>query len=118
MTDALVKDDEWVGTKLLFENDIVRVWDFHLPPGSSTKMHTHRRDWLYVNVTGGNQLRADYPALGESSLTYSEDGSVTFRFIDEVDEKKRTHQANNVGTTPIRQVLIEFKRSEKSTQHR
>ena len=30
---------EDVGTKLLFENDRVRVWDLTLPPGESTGKH-------------------------------------------------------------------------------
>jgi hypothetical protein len=30
-----------VGTKLLFENDRVRVWEMRLKPGESSERHTH-----------------------------------------------------------------------------
>lgn len=56
-----VADDEWVGTKVLYENERVRVWDFQLEPGESTKLHTHRRDWMYVYVTEDNSLRIPTP---------------------------------------------------------
>jgi len=45
-----------VGSKLLFENDQVRVWDLTLAPGESTGMHRHENDYLYV-VSGGGTLQ-------------------------------------------------------------
>src|SRR5882757_4786780 len=99
MTDAHpnLKDDEWIGTKLLFENDVVRVWDFNLPPGESTQLHTHRRDWLFVNVTDNNRLRIDYPHHDAVDHHIKRDGEVSFLFIDNVVDSKRTHRATNIG---------------------
>ena len=37
---------EDIGTKLLFENDRVRVWDLALAPGESTGMHRHENDYI------------------------------------------------------------------------
>jgi beta-alanine degradation protein BauB len=107
-------DDEWVGTKLLFENEVVRVWDFKLSPGESTKVHTHRRDWLFVNVTGDNHLRIDYPNRDEVDHRKNQDGDVFFFFIDKVVDNKKTHRATNTGTEPLRQILIEFMRGSKA----
>ena len=39
-----------VGTRLLFENERVRVWDLQLAPGESTGVHRHERDYLYVVI--------------------------------------------------------------------
>ena len=39
-----------VGTKLLFENDRVRVWDLCLQPGEGTGLHRHENDYLYVVI--------------------------------------------------------------------
>ena len=111
---AVVADDEWIGTKLLFENDVVRVWDFNLPAGESTKLHTHKRDWLFVDVTDQNRLRIDYPDRAEPDHRSREDGQVTFSFVDKVDADRRTHRATNSGTRPLRQILVEFMKSGKA----
>jgi hypothetical protein len=102
-----VKDDEWVGTKLLFENDRVRVWDFQLEPGEATKVHTHRRDWLFVYVTEDNQLRIKY---SEDNVRddHLPEGHVGYFELDNIPEARRTHQAINIGTRPHRQILIEM----------
>ena len=105
---GVVGDDEWIGTKLLFQNEVVRVWDFNLPPGQSTKLHTHKRDWLFVDVTDKNMLRIDYPDRPEPDHRSREDGQVTFSFVDKVDPDRRTHRATNSGGEPLRQILIEF----------
>ena len=45
---------EKVGSKLLFENDRVRVWDLTLAPGESTGKHRHTEDYLYVVIGDGS----------------------------------------------------------------
>ncbi len=47
-----------VGSKLLFENDRVRVWDLRIDPGESTGLHRHTKDYLYVVIGGGSPQRA------------------------------------------------------------
>ena len=53
-----------VGTKLLFENDRVRVWDLCLAPGERTGLHRHTTDFLYVVIGSGTlqTVYADGPA--------------------------------------------------------
>ena len=46
-----ISDD--VGTRLLFENDRVRVWDLRLEPGESTGLHRHTSDFLYIVIGDG-----------------------------------------------------------------
>ena len=41
---------EEAGTRLLFENERVRVWDLRLEPGQSTGLHRHKEDYLYVVI--------------------------------------------------------------------
>ena len=45
---------EDIGTKLLFENDRVRVWDLALAPGESTGMHRHENDYCTWLSAGGH----------------------------------------------------------------
>jgi beta-alanine degradation protein BauB len=49
------KPTEHVGTRLLFENDRVRVWDLALGPGESLAAHIHRLDYLILVESGGLQ---------------------------------------------------------------
>ena len=48
-----------VGTKLLFENERVRVWDLQLAPGQSTGLHRHEHDYLYVVIGDGRLQGAE-----------------------------------------------------------
>jgi hypothetical protein len=39
---------EQVGTRIMFENDRVRVWDLALEPGESLEKHIHRLDYFFI----------------------------------------------------------------------
>ena len=41
-----------VGTRKLFENDKVIVWDFVLPVGAETPVHTHDHSYMWFAVQG------------------------------------------------------------------
>ena len=41
---------ERVGTRLLFENDRVRVWDLALAPGASLATHIHHVDYFFIVI--------------------------------------------------------------------
>ena len=41
-----------VGTKLIFENEQVRVWEFTLQPGESTGSHHHELDYFFYPHIG------------------------------------------------------------------
>lgn len=41
-----------VGTEKVFENDKVIVWNFVLPAGEETPMHTHERAYMWYAIEG------------------------------------------------------------------
>jgi len=93
-----VKGD--VGTKLIFENDRVKVWEFTLQPGEAVGEHTHHHDYLIlpiessmVEVTRGEQVEVSEYA----------GGSVIYR------QKGETHDAKNVGSGRYHQLIVELK---------
>ena len=93
-----------VGTRLLFENDRVRVWDLSLAPGESTGLHCHTSDYFYVVIGGGTLQAAD--ASGHTGEAREmQDGEVHFREIPGED----IHEAINVGDTPWRNIVVELK---------
>ena len=94
-----------VGTKLLFENDRVRVWDLRLRPGQSTGLHRHTCDYLYV-VVGDGKLQARDAGGKGAPARKMKDGTVRFREIPTED----VHEAVNVGDTPWRNIVVELKK--------
>jgi quercetin dioxygenase-like cupin family protein len=36
-----------VGTKLIFENERVRIWEFTLQPGETIEAHRHEHDYFF-----------------------------------------------------------------------
>ena len=94
-----------IGTELLFENDRVRVWDLRLKPGESTGFHRHDNDYLYV-VIGGGKLKAVHADGSDWYEVEMEDGEVRFREVESED----VHDAQNVGDSEWRNIIVEFKR--------
>jgi quercetin dioxygenase-like cupin family protein len=91
-----------VGTKLLYENDRVKVWEFALARGEMIPMHTHTMDYLF-HVYEGSTLEVTF---ADNSPTRSFDlkaGDV--RFVG----KGSRHAARNVGAKPYVEVLVEMK---------
>ena len=70
-----------VGTRLLFENQRVRVWDLRLAPGESTGLHRHETDYFYV-VIGDGQLQSRNPECSSKPVQTMRDGDVRYRTID------------------------------------
>jgi quercetin dioxygenase-like cupin family protein len=97
-----------VGTRLLFENDRVRVWDLCLEPGESTGLHRHETDYLYVAI-GGGTLQGVAADGTKRPLSTMADGEVRFRPIGKDGE---IHEAINVGDAPWRNIVVELKDSK------
>ena len=97
MPERTVSDE--VGSKLLFENDRVRVWDLRIDPGESTGLHRHTKDYLYV-VVGGGSLKG--PGGEPRAMA---DGEVVFREIP----GEEIHEAINAGDRPWRNIIVELK---------
>ena len=108
-----------VGTEKVFENDKVAVWNFELAPGEETPMHTHERSYMWYAISGaplqifdenGNDLGTlDVPTGGIFSLRV-ENGEI--EVLSEPGKGMRVparHKARNVGPTPYREVLVEYK---------
>lgn len=95
-----------VGTRLLFENDRVRVWDLCLQPGGSTGLHRHTTDFLYV-VIGDGTLQTVYPDGSSDEPRHMTDGEVRFREVG----TEAVHNAVNRGDTPWRNIVVELKDS-------
>lgn len=97
-----------VGTKLLFENDRVRVWDLCLQPGEGTGLHRHENDYLYVVIGDGVLQRVDSDGTRVPPKTMR-DGDVVFRTV----EDGCVHEAVNAGENVWRNIVVELKGEEQ-----
>ena len=93
-----------VGTRLLFENERVRVWDLRLAPGESTAIHRHGTDYLYVVIGDGELQRVDADGT-PGPIKPRRDGDVVFRKLENED----IHAARNAGEAEWRNIVVELK---------
>lgn len=106
MTDA--RDVQTaVGTRLLFENEQVRVWDLQLAPGEAIPLHRHEFDYLYV-VIGDGTLQTEFPDGTADAPREMNDGEVRYRPV----AGEALHAARNVGPSPWRNIVVELKRPD------
>ena len=92
-----------VGTRLLFENERVRVWDLRLEPGESTGQHRHEHEYFYVVIGDGALQRVDPDGTPAPPKTM-QDGDVHYRRF----ENEYAHAAVNVGDKPWRNIVVEL----------
>ncbi|HEV8636376.1 MAG TPA: hypothetical protein VG370_19300 [Chloroflexota bacterium] len=97
-----------VGTRLMFTNDRVRIWDLSLAPGDQLAKHIHRVDNFFVILSGGliRFQNPDDPADGRD--VQFEDDQVTW--VNVPPEGKIDNRLTNIGTKHHRNFLIELLR--------
>ena len=87
-------------TKVLLENDRVRVLEVHYKPGEKAAMHAHPATLLYPLSAG--KLKSTTP---DGKSTENEVSVGQANWIEAV-----THATENVGTTDVRTLVIELKK--------
>ncbi len=106
-----------VGSKVVFEDNKVKVWEFNLEPGEQTPLHTHEMDYLFYVIDGAplEVFDADDNNLGTLDLTSGEvvpirvEGDELVMIEDESKRVPVTHSARNAGPNRYREILIETK---------
>src|SRR5947209_15896182 len=64
---------ERVGSKLLFENERVRVWELRLAPGQREALHEHKLDYVMIQIEATRSPASSSPTpavLGAARLTW------------------------------------------------
>ena len=97
-----------VATKLLFENDKVRVWEMDLAPGESSDVHEHALDYILVQLEGdriAGIFEEDTKGAYPPGTVEGEVAPGNAIFI----EKGGIETAKNTGTQRYREILVELK---------
>lgn len=96
-----------VGTRLLLENDRVRVWEVRLAPGEEGGVHRHLLDHLLVQVAGDRIAVVPEPDSEGPFRKYLEADVVPGAVVEV--RRGGIETARNVGKEPYVEVVIELK---------
>jgi len=107
-----------VGSRKVYEDDAIILWEFELEPGAKTPCHTHEHDYLFY-VLQGTRLEV-FDEADQYLGAFDSPTGATFALRLEGDElvstddkglrAPATHSARNGGTGTYREILIEKKR--------
>jgi len=96
-----------IGSKVIYEDDAVRVWRLKLAPGEESPIHRHELDHLLVQVAGDRiavipepDTRGPYTEVLEADVVPGAVVHVTRGGVE---------RARNVGTEPYLEVIVELK---------
>jgi hypothetical protein len=95
---------ENLGTRVVLENDRVRIWEHKVAPGDTGPMHVHRRPYFSVFVGGstGDTVDTEGSVIGHFVMT---PGMV---FWSDDEDLPETHALRNTGSDEILIVTTEF----------
>ncbi len=101
---ACAGENTAVGSRLLFENERVRVWDITLGPGERLPFHCHRTSYFYRCESAGiSQVRTPDGRVAEYDSTQDE---VVFHDIP--PGETMIHDLSNAGGTVLRFTTVEL----------
>jgi hypothetical protein len=96
-----------IATRVLFENERVRVWEMRMPPGETGPVHRHELDHLLIQISGDRMAVVPEPDSAGPYREYLEadvaPGQVFFV------ERGGVEAARNVGRREYHEILIELK---------
>jgi beta-alanine degradation protein BauB len=90
-----------IGNRILFENDLVRVWELAVEPGKSKGWHRHDLPYVIVPITDGSiEIESiDGKVIRPQDVA----GKAIWRDPGEI------HDLRNLGTAIYKNVLVEIK---------
>ena len=96
-----------VGTRLLFENDRVKVWELRLAPGEESPIHRHELDHLLIQLSGDRVAVIPEEDTDGPYTDYLEAEVIPGMtvFVD----RGGVETARNIGAEPYREIIIELK---------
>jgi len=100
-----------IGSKVVYEDDSVRVWRLKLAPGEESAIHRHELDHLLIQVAGDRIAVIPEP---DTEGPYKQElaAEVVPGAVVHVD-KGGVERARNVGDKAYLEIIVELKRSPR-----
>jgi predicted metal-dependent enzyme (double-stranded beta helix superfamily) len=96
-----------IATRVLLENERVRVWEMRMPPGETGPVHRHELDHLLIQLAGDRMAVVPEPDSAGPYREYLEadvaPGQVFYV------QRGGVEAARNVGQREYHEILIELK---------
>lgn len=96
-----------VGTRVVFENDRVRIWELRLEPGQESALHRHELDHVLVQVSGDRIAVVPDPDTEGPYRDYLEADVVPGAAVHV--RRGGVETARNIGERPYLEVIVELK---------
>ena len=93
-----------VGSRRLFDNDQVSVWEVRLAPGGRGAFHVHSRNYFWTVVHGG--IGTQRSEDGTLKVRRYEDGETSFQY--QSDDDAMIHDFENSGDTDMLFITVEL----------
>ena len=108
--------EEWesppIGTKLLWEDPHVRIWEFRLAPGQACPFHRHTRPYFFLNLTPSLNQELDRHGQPVPNRLPSQQVAGQCTHVKRTDLS--AHAVRNVGETLFLQFIVEFQNPAES----
>ena len=99
-----------VGTELLFESSVARIWVIELQPGQRLPFHTHVLNYFWTVLTSG-RAHSRTPDGLTKEIEYHPENT---KHLNYRQGERMTHDLENVGKTNLVFVTVEFIQSENT----
>jgi beta-alanine degradation protein BauB len=99
-----------IATKVLMENDQVRIWEMRLAPGEESDLHRHENDYIMIQIAGDKMAARFEPDSGGEWVGHDyiegevAPGNVLFASAGGIE------RAVNVGNEEFYEIVVELKR--------
>merc|ERR1712216_885242 len=107
-----------VGTRMIHEDELTRVWEMRLKPGESAPPHTHRLSYTFYIMEGStiavtdpniDEIIFDFKANAGDVMSFKAEGDKLIPLSANMAPIPATHGAKNIGTTYFVEILVERK---------
>jgi hypothetical protein len=98
-----------IASKVLFENDKIRVWEMRLEPGEKSDLHRHDLDYVMIQISGDKMAAHFEPDSGGAwgALGYVEGDVAPGNIV--WGDRGGIETAHNVGEQPFYEIVVELK---------
>ena len=102
---AAAPGNHQLGTKVLFENDAIQVWEVRLEPGQRGAFHVHDQTYFWTVVEPGRGLQR----FIDGTVVVRDYARGETRYLEHSPESTLIHDLENVGATELRFVTVALK---------